>query len=403
MTVTSARNLCEIYADSEHEKIVLWSDPASDYRGIIAIHSTALGPAVGGTRFWNYASDEDASYDALRLARAMSFKNALAGLPFGGGKAVIIGDNRTTHREEIFRAHGRFVETLAGRFITAEDVGTTPSDMEYVLKETSYVSGLPDRSGDPSPMTAHGVFRAIQASAQHRWGSIDVLGRTVAIQGCGKTGYHLAQELKEAGAKLLVADVDAEKVKRVVKEFGAKEVSPTEIFGARADIFAPCALGGIINDQTLPQLNVEIVVGCANNQLLEETHGNALHEIGILFAPDYVSNAGGIINGCRELLGWQRADTIIKVHAIYDTMLTILELARSKGMPPFRVADALAESRLGASGILTDDALEFTAERLPRKKLDNQQSFGCHNLPADDYLTRHDMPSIPIKSRSTKC
>ena len=348
MTVTPARNLCEIYADTEHEKIVLWSDAASGYRGIIAIHSTALGPAVGGTRFWNYATDEDASYDALRLSRAMSFKNALAGLPFGGGKAVIIGDNRTTHREEIFRAHGRFVETLAGRFITAEDVGTTPSDMEYVLKETSYVSGLPDRSGDPSPMTAHGVFRAIQASARHRWGSIDISGRTVAIQGCGKTGYHLAQELKDAGAKLLVADVDREKVRRVVHEFGAKEVSPAEIFGARADIFAPCALGGIINDQTVPQLKVEIVAGCANNQLMGESHGDSLHDLGILFAPDYVSNAGGVINGCRELLGWNSAETLTRVDGIYENLLTILELARIAGVAPFRMADQMAREILSS-------------------------------------------------------
>lgn len=346
MTVTSTRNLCEIFADAEHEKIVFRSDPASDYLGIIAIHSTALGPAVGGTRFWNYATDKDAGYDALRLSRAMSFKNALAGLPFGGGKAVIIGDSRTKHREAIFRAHGRFVETLAGRFITAEDVGTNPSDMEHMLKETSHVSGLPDRSGDPSPMTAHGVFRAIQASAQHRWGSIDVSGRTVAIQGCGKTGYYLARKLKEAGAKLLVSDLDAEKVKRVVKEFGATEVLPAQIFRARADIFAPCALGGIINDQTLPQLKVEIVAGCANNQLLEESHGDALHENGILFAPDYVSNAGGVINGCSELLGWNSGQTLAKVDAIYDSVFTILELARTAGVAPFKMADQLAREIL---------------------------------------------------------
>jgi leucine dehydrogenase len=346
MTATSTRNLCEIYADTEHEKIVLWSDPASDYRGIIAIHSTKLGPAVGGTRFWNYTTDEDASHDALRLARAMSFKNALAGLPFGGGKAVIIGDNRTTHREKIFRAHGRFVETLAGRFITAEDVGTSPSDMEYVLRETRYVAGLPDRSGDPSPMTAHGVFRAIQASAQHRWGTSDISGRTVAIMGCGKTGYYLANELKEAGTKLLVADLDAEKVKRVVEEFGAKQVSPTEIFAARADIFAPCALGGIINDQSLPKLKAEIVAGCANNQLLAESHGDALHELGILFAPDYVSNAGGVINGCRELLGWSSVQTLAKVDSIYANMLTILALAGAADVAPFRMADQMAREIL---------------------------------------------------------
>ncbi|HMJ25481.1 MAG TPA: Glu/Leu/Phe/Val dehydrogenase dimerization domain-containing protein [Pyrinomonadaceae bacterium] len=346
MTFSSTRNLCEIYTETEHEKIVLWSDPASDYRGIIAIHSTALGPAVGGTRFCHYATDEEASHDALRLARAMSFKNALAGLPFGGGKAVIIGDNGAINREKIFRAHGRFVETLAGRFITAEDVGTSPSDMEYVRAETRYVAGLPGGSGDPSPMTARGVLRAMQASAQHRWGSGDISGRTVAVLGCGKTGYSLARELKEAGAKLLVADLAAERVKRVVDEFGAREVSPTEIFGARADIFAPCSLGGILNDETLPQLKAEIVAGCANNQLLEESHGDALHEAGILFAPDYVSNAGGVINGCRELLGWNSAETLARVDAIYDHMLTLFALAGTAGVAPFRMAEKMAREIL---------------------------------------------------------
>jgi leucine dehydrogenase len=346
MTVTSTRNLCEIYADTEHEKIVLWSDPTSDYRGIIAIHSTALGPALGGTRFWNYSSDEEASYDALRLARAMSFKNALAGLPFGGGKAVIIGNNQTTKREKIFRAHGRFVETLAGRFVTAEDVGTSPSDMEYVRRETRYVAGLPGLSGDPSPVTAHGVFRAIQAAAQHRWGSTDISGRTVAVLGCGKTGYALAWELKEAGAKLVVADLDAGKTKRVVDEFGAREVSPAGIFGARADILAPCSMGGVLNDETIPQLKVEIVAGCANNQLLAESHGDALHEAGILFAPDYVSNAGGVLSGGQELLGWSSIETLKRVDAIYDKVLTIFASAQKAGVAPFRMADRMAREIL---------------------------------------------------------
>lgn len=346
MTITLSRNLCEIYADTEHEKIVLWSDPDSDYRGIIAIHSTALGPALGGTRFWNYASDEEASYDALRLARAMSFKNALAGVPFGGGKSVIIGDNQTTNREKIFRAHGRFVETLAGRFITAEDVGTTPTDMQYVRSETRHVGGLPGLAGDPSPVTAHGVFRAIQACAQHRWGSSDISGRTVAVLGCGKTGYALAWELKQAGAKLIVADLSAEKTRRIVDEFDAKEVSPTEIFSTRADILAPCSLGGVINDETIPQLKVEIIAGCANNQLQAESHGDALHEAGILYAPDYVGNAGGVMSGCQELLGWTPIETLTRVDAIYNNMLAILNSAAAAGLPPSRMADQMAREIL---------------------------------------------------------
>lgn len=339
-------NLCELYAQSEHEQVVLWSDPAGAYRGIIAIHSTALGPAVGGARFWNYASDEEASLDALRLSRGMTYKNALAGLPFGGGKSVIIGDNRTLDRERVFRAHGRFVESLGGRYITAEDVGTTPADMEYVRMETRHVAGLAGGSGDPSPVTARGVLRAMQAAAKHRWGADELYGLTVALQGCGNTGYHLAKELRARGARIVVADVYEARVHRVVSEFGAARVAPEEIFGVEADVFAPCALGGVINDETLARLKVGIVAGSANNQLREERHGDALEELGITYAPDYVANAGGIINGCRELLGWDVEQTISKVNAIYDTTLAILAQAKATGAPAHRVADRLAEERL---------------------------------------------------------
>src|SRR5512133_564203 len=287
-----------------HEQIAICHDKAAGYRGIIAIHDTTLGPALGGTRFWNYASDDDAIVDALRLARGMTYKNAVAGLNLGGGKSVIIGNNKTADREMIFRAHGRFVESLGGRYITAEDVGTSTADMDFVHMETDYVSGLAGRSGDPSPVTAHGVFRAIQASAKDRWGSDDLSSRTVAVQGCGHVGYYLAKELHEAGAKLVVTDIDAERVKRVVNEFGARGVAADELYGTTADIFAPCALGAIINDKTIPQLKVEIVAGAANNQLLEERHGDALERRNIIYAPDYVANAGGVINVYSELAGW---------------------------------------------------------------------------------------------------
>src|SRR5471032_888833 len=209
-----------------HEQLVLCQDAASGYRGIIAVHSTVLGPALGGTRFWNYASDDEAIVDALRLARGMTYKNAVAGLNLGGGKSVIIGDNKTNDRELIFRAHGRFVESLGGRYITAEDVGTSTADMDFVHMETDYVSGLAGRSGDPSPVTAHGVFRAIQASARERWGSDDLSTKTVSIQGCGHVGYFLAKELHESGAKLIVTDIDQERVRSIVTEFGAKPVAP---------------------------------------------------------------------------------------------------------------------------------------------------------------------------------
>src|ERR1044071_9225652 len=270
--------LFDTIADMGHEQLVLCQDSASKYRGIIAVHSTVLGPALGGTRFWNYASDEEAIVDALRLARGMTYKNAVAGLNLGGGKSVIIGDNKTAEREMIFRAHGRFVESLGGRYITAEDVGTSTADMDYVHMKTDYVAGLAGRSGDPSPVTAHGVFRAIQASAKERWGSDDLSKKTIAIQGCGHVGYYLAKELHEAGATLVVTDIDGDRVKRVVAEFSARAVGSEEIYSVDADIFAPCALGAIINDKTIPLLKVEIVAGAANNQLLEEGHGEELEE-----------------------------------------------------------------------------------------------------------------------------
>ena len=345
----SEQNIRELNLSTDHERVVLCSDSSCGYRAIVAVHSTALGPAAGGTRFWNYASDELAIADVLRLSRMMSYKNALAGLPLGGGKAVIIGDNKIADRERIFRAHGRFVESFGGTFITAEDIGTTPSDMQYVLKETRHVAGLPGRSGDPSPVTAHGVFVSLQACAEHRWGSTELSGKSVAIQGCGNTGYYLGRELAKAGAKLLVADIDDLKVRRMVDEFAATPVDTKEILSADADVLAPCAFGGILNDETIPNLRVEMVVGSANNQLLESRHGDVLHELNILYAPDYVANAGGVINGCREVLGWDTADAQQRVDGIYDTMTEILTAAREKGIPPYQIADRIAESRLAAA------------------------------------------------------
>jgi leucine dehydrogenase len=347
-TPTAQQGIFDRIAEMGHEQLVLSSDPSAGYRGIVAIHSTTLGPALGGTRFWSYASDEDAIIDALRLARGMTYKNAVAGLNLGGGKSVIIGDNRTQNRETIFRAHGRFVEGLGGRYITAEDVGTSTSDMEFVHMETDYVTGLAGKSGDPSPVTAHGVFRAVQASAKFHWGSDDLSGKTVAVQGAGHVGYYLAKELHEAGARIIVTDIDAERVKRVVNDFGARAVKPDEIYGVEADIFSPCALGGIINDKTIPQLKVEIVSGAANNQLLEERHGDDLDERGILYAPDYVANAGGVINVYSELANWDAARALRKADDIYDTTLGVFEISRSEGIPTYEAADRLAERRLKA-------------------------------------------------------
>ena len=342
--------LFDTLATFGHEQLVLCNDSSAGYRGIVAIHSTVLGPALGGTRFWNYASDEDAITDALRLARGMTYKNAVAGLNLGGGKSVIIGNNKATNREMIFRAHGRFVESLGGRYITAEDVGTSTADMDFVHMETKNVTGLAGRSGDPSPVTAHGVFRAIQASAKERWGSDDLSTKTISVQGAGPVGYYLAKELHEAGAKLVVTDIDAERVKAVVAEFGARAVAPDDIYAVQADIFAPCALGAIVNDVTIPQLRCEIVAGAANNVLLEEKHGVALEEKGILYAPDYVANAGGVINVYSELAGWSSARAFRKADEIYDTILKVFAIAKQDNIPTYVAADRLAEQRIAAVG-----------------------------------------------------
>ena len=342
--------ITEKVTNTGHEKVLFGHDAESGYRGIIAIHSTALGPAVGGTRFWNYNTEDEALIDALRLSRGMTYKTALPGLPLGGGKSIIIGDNKTANREALFRAHGRFIETLKGRYTTAEDVGTSPADMDFVRLETSHVAGLLGRSGDPSPYTARGVFRAIQASAKYLWNADDLSGVTIAIQGCGSVGYHLAKLLHAAGAKLVITDVNDQSVSRVANELDVEIVQPEEIFSVRADIFAPCALGGVINDQTIPQLKAQIVAGAANNQLLDERHGEMLRERKILYAPDYAANAGGVFNGCSELLGWQTELVQRKIDEIYDTILTIFETAQAQGLTPHQAADRLVEARLRQAG-----------------------------------------------------
>ena len=338
--------ITEKITNTDHEQVFVARDEASGYHGIIAIHSTALGPAVGGTRFWHYDTEDEALTDALRLSQGMTYKNALPGLPLGGGKSIIIGNSKTVNREALLRAHGRFVDTLNGRYITAEDVGTSPADMDIVRLETRYVAGLLDRSGDPSPFTARGVFRAIQASSKFRWDTDDLSGVTVAMQGCGHVGYNLAKFLHESGAKLIVTDVNHDNVARVVDEFAAKDVEPGEIYGVTADIFAPCALGGVINDATIPELNVQIVAGAANNQLAAVRHGAVLRERNILYAPDYVANAGGVLNGCIELLGWDAEHALRKVDGIYDTILSIFESAQAQGITTNEAADRLAEERL---------------------------------------------------------
>jgi leucine dehydrogenase len=346
----NAASALELLGAAEHEQILVCREPDAGFLGIIAIHNTALGPAVGGTRLWHYESLEAALVDALRLSRGMTYKNALAGLRYGGGKAVIVAPpDGVRNRPALFRAHGRMVERLGGKYITAEDVGTGVSDMEHVHRETSFVAGLASGGGDPSPFTAHGVFRAIQAAAFEKWGSSSLDGRTVALQGCGNVGRSLALELKAAGASLVVSDVDEARAQRVADETGGRVVRPQEIYAAQAHIFAPCALGAIINDETLPLLRAQVVAGGANNQLLEPRHGDELERRGIVYAPDYVANAGGVLSGGRDLSGWSVETVRQKIEAIYDTMLRVFELAKREGIPTYRAADRLAEERLATA------------------------------------------------------
>lgn len=345
----SDAGLFDLLAEHGHEQVSFWSDPASGYRGIIAIHDTTLGPGLGGTRFWPYASDREALLDVLRLARSMTYKNALADLTSGGGKAVIIADPANARREPLFRAHGRHIQALHGRYITAEDVGTSPADMAIIRAETPYVTGLVGRSGDPSPVTAWGVYRGMQACARSRYGADSLAGRTVAIQGVGHVGYALARLLREGGAKLIVTDLDQGKVRRAVEELGAQGVEADEIYGVAADIFAPCALGGVINDRTLPRLRAAIVAGGANNQLAEDRHGDRLAERGVLYAPDFAINGGGVINLSAELNGWSAEYAMERAGGIYDTILRVFAVAEQEGISSARAAERLAERRIAAA------------------------------------------------------
>ena len=333
-----------------HEQLLLSHDPSCGYFGIIAIHDTTLGPALGGTRFWQYASTDEAVTDALRLARGMTYKSAVAGINLGGGKSVIMGDNRRVDREALFRAHGRFVETLNGRYITAEDIGTSPADMEYIKLETDHVAGLLGLSGDPSPITAYGVYVGMKAAARERWGSDSLAGKTVAVQGIGNVASHLCRSLHAEGVKLVVTDIDPERVRRIVQETGARPVAPDQIYDQPADVYAPCALGATINDDTLSRLKVEIIAGAANNQLAENRHGDAVEAKGILYAPDYVINGGGVINVYGELYRWPAERSRKKAGEIYETLLRIFEIARRERMPTYRAADRLAEQRIAAVG-----------------------------------------------------
>ncbi len=333
-----------------HEQVVFCSEPEIGLRAIIAIHDTTLGPSLGGCRFYNYSSDDDALYDVLRLSRGMTYKASIAGLNLGGGKSVIIGDPEKERNEYLFRAFGRFVNGLGGRYITAEDVNTTVRDMEWVRHETRYVTGISKAlggSGDPSPVTALGVFVGIKAAWQTKMGLEELSGIKVAMQGVGHVGYHLCRYLHEAGAQLFITDVNQTAGDRAIRDFDATQVKEEDIYGLDVDIFSPCAMGAILNDDTIPRIKAKVIGGAANNQLaVSKTHGEALRKRGILYAPDYAINAGGLINVANELEGYNQERAFKQAEGIYDTLLEIFRVSEEQGIPTNAASDRLAEERI---------------------------------------------------------
>jgi leucine dehydrogenase len=333
-----------------HERVLFCSNPDVGLQAIIAVHSTVLGPGLGGVRMWPFQSLEEALIDVLRLSRGMTYKAAATGLNLGGGKAVIIGDPKTDKNEALLRCFGTYVESLGGLYITAEDVGTKTADMECIHQETRWVTGVsPDLGGggDPSPVTAFGVLQGIKAAANHRFGSPELRDKSVAIQGLGSVGYYLASYLHEAGAKLFGCDIDEVAVARARTELGLEPVATAEIFDVDCDIFAPCALGAVLNEDTIPRLRCQIVAGAANNQLADaDRDGSALAARGILYAPDFVINAGGLINVYSELTGYNKDRAMRMARGIFDNTMRVFEIAQRGGVPTYVAADRLAEERI---------------------------------------------------------
>jgi len=333
-----------------HKKIVYCSDPETGLRAIIAIHDTTLGPALGGTRMWAYKTEKDALQDVLRLSKAMTYKSSIAGLNLGGGKAVIIGDSRKDKSEALLRKFGRFIKNLNGEFITAEDVGTNPRDMEYIRMETQHVTGVPETiggSGDPSPITALGVFMGIKACVKEYYGNDSLTGKSIIVQGTGHVGEKLIKLLRDENAKVYASDINDDAVGQIAKKYGAQAVSNNSIFDIDADIYAPCALGATINSETIKRLKCNIIAGSANNQLEDEpVHGRMLLEKGVLFAPDYVINAGGIINCYSELMGFSKKRTMQLTENIYEATRNVLTLSKAENISTIEAANKIAEKRI---------------------------------------------------------
>ena len=339
--------------ETKHEQVVFFRDQHAALRAIVAIHNTTLGPAIGGVRMGEYESEDAAVEDALILSRALTYKAACAGLNFGGGHTVVMGDPRKERTEALFRALGRFINSLNGRYIAAEGVGTTVEDMDYIRMETRYVVGIPSAkggSGDPSPVCAFGVFRGLEACRMFLAGTDDIKDLHVAVQGVGRVGARIVDMLLARGARATIADPDAEAVARVTSKYPVKVVPPDAIYDVDCDVLSPCALGGVLNDATIPRLRCKVVAGSANNQLAEERHGADLHKRGILYAPDYIINGGGLINVAEEIPGYDRERAMRKTAAIRDVLLKVLDLARERGVPTYEAADGFAEERIEQVG-----------------------------------------------------
>lgn len=352
-TLTAAAagtGLFEQLAQTEHEQVVFGYDKRSGLRSIIAVHNTVLGPALGGTRMWNYGSESEAITDVLRLSRGMTYKAAISGINLGGGKAVIIGNPYKDKSEALWRQYGKFVDSLGGKYITAEDVGTSTADMEYVAMETDFVAGKPaylGGGGDPSPVTAYGTYLGMKAAAKEAWGSDSLTGKTVMVQGVGHVGQYLVEHLTKEQANVLVADINEGNLKSTADRFKVELVQPDVVYRAPMDIYAPCALGATLNDETIAQLQCQIIAGAANNQLKEELkHGEMLRDRGIFYAPDFLINAGGLINCYAELDGYDRDRAYGYTEKIYDRTLEIFHRAANEGITTHQAAVRIAEQRI---------------------------------------------------------
>ena len=345
--------LFETIAATGHEQIVFCHNKDAGLKAIIAIHNSVLGPALGGLRMWPYKSEAEALNDVLRLSRGMTFKNAVAGLNLGGGKAVIIGDPSKDKSEALFRSFGRFVNSLNGRYITAEDVGIDVNDMEWVFRETEFVTGVHQvhgGSGDPSPFTAYGTLQGLMAALNHKFGNEDIGKYSYAVQGAGHVGLEFIKLLREQNAKVFVTDINKQLVQRAVDEYGCTAVGVDDIYDVDADVYSPCALGGTVNEQTLPRLKCKIICGAANNQLATDAIGDEVEKRGLLYAPDYAVNAGGVMNVSLEIDGYNRERAMRMMRTIYYNVGRIFEISKRDGIPTYKAADRMAEERIATIG-----------------------------------------------------